>query len=167
MLTVADSLIFIDELVKRTRQHGFDVVVVTSPDDRLTRFGVEHGVRTLGVEMPRRITPLGDWQALEQIHQLLARLEPDIVHAHTPKGGLLGSLAAHACGVPVRLYHMRGLPFVTQRGAMRAFMQTAERIACASATRVICQSPSLREIAIAERIVSADKATVVDRKSVV
>ena len=153
VLTVADSLIFIDDLVRRARSRGYDVTVVASPDERLRRFGAEHAVRTVALDMPRRMTPLGDWESVSRLRRLLERLEPDIVHAHTPKGGLLGSLAAHACGVPVRLYQMRGLPFVTQHGAMRALMQTTERVACASASLVICQSPSLREAAITERIV--------------
>ncbi len=161
VLTVADSLRFIDALVRRTGARGFDVSIVTSPDAQLSRFGAELGVRTFGVDMPRRVTPLGDWQALTRLRAVISRLRPDIVHAHTPKGGLLGTLAAKASRVPVRLYHMRGLPFVTQRGAMRALMQTTERLACSAATRVICHSPSLRELALGERITSAAKSTVV------
>lgn len=161
VLTVADSLIFINTLVSKSQARGFEVTVVTSPDERLEAFGRNHGVRVVGLEMPRRVTPLGDWAALAALHRLFERLRPDIVHAHTPKGGLLGTLAAHAASVPVRLYHMRGLAFVTLQGPMRALLQTTERLSCSAATRVICQSHSLRRAALEERLVSADKCEVV------
>jgi glycosyltransferase involved in cell wall biosynthesis len=158
---VADSLSFIDTLVEKTRERGFEVTVVTSPDERLAVFGRKHGARVVGLEMPRRVTPLGDWAALSALHRIFEVLAPDIVHAHTPKGGLLGTLAAHAASVPVRLYHMRGLPFVTLRGPMRALMQMTERLSCSAATHVICQSHSLRRAALEEALVPADKCEVV------
>lgn len=161
VLTVADSLIFINTLVERSQARGFEVTVVTSPDPRLEAFGRKHGVRVVGLGMPRRVTPIGDWVALAALHRLFERLRPDIVHAHTPKGGLLGTLAAHAASVPVRLYHMRGLAFVTLQGPMRALLQTTERLSCRAATRVICQSHSLRGAALEERLVAAEKSEVV------
>lgn len=161
VLTVADSLIFIDEVVRRSLARGFEVTVVTSPDERLDAFGRRLGARTVALEMPRRVTPLGDWQALTKLHTLLGRLAPGVVHAHTPKGGLLGTLAAKAAGVPVRLYHMRGLPFVTLKGSRRALMQTTERVSCGAATRVLCQSPSLRRTALEHRLVDPARCEVV------
>ncbi len=161
VLTVADSLIFINTLVEKAQERGFEVTVVTSPDQRLGDFGRRLGVRVVPLEMPRRVTPLGDWVALNALHRLFERLRPDIVHSHTPKGGLLGTLAAHAAQVPVRIYHMRGLAFVTQRGAMRALLKSTELLSCSAATRVICQSHSLRSAALEDRLVSAEKSEVV------
>ena len=57
------------------------------------------------------------------------------MHSHTPKGGLLGTLAAHAASVPVRLYQMRGLAFVTARGPLRTVLLTTERLSCNAATQ--------------------------------
>jgi glycosyltransferase involved in cell wall biosynthesis len=165
VLTVADSLIFIDELVKETVARGFEVVVVTSPDRRLTAFGRRQGVRTVGVEMPRKLSPFEDWAALEELHRLFQTIKPEIVHAHTPKGGLLGTLAARAVNVPVRIYHMRGLPFVTLSGPKRQLLQTTERLACSAATRVFCQSESLRKTAVENTLVSSARSEVILRGS--
>ncbi|MCC6338247.1 MAG: glycosyltransferase family 4 protein [Myxococcales bacterium] len=158
---MADSLVFVDEVVRRSKARGFEVTVVTSPDERLAAFGRRQGVATVALDMPRRVTPLGDWQALRRLHALLRSLQPGVVHAHTPKGGLLGTLAAEAAGVPVRLYHMRGLPFVTLKGPMRALMQTTERVSCRAATRVVCQSPSLRRTALERRLVAPERCEVI------
>ncbi|MFZ5445977.1 MAG: glycosyltransferase family 4 protein, partial [Myxococcota bacterium] len=161
VLTVADSLLFIDTVVRRAKERGFDVTVITSPDERLTAFGRRLGVDTVGVEMPRRVSPLGDWVALQRLRRVFERLRPDVVHAGTPKGGLLGMLAADACGVPVRLYQMRGLAYVTAKGVLRAVLQTTERVSCRAATHVICQSRSLHAQALAEGLVTAARSEVV------
>ncbi len=161
VLTVADSLIFIDTLVEESLRRGFEVTIVTSPDARLHAFGLKHHVRVVGIEMPRRVSPLGDWESLSRLHRLLVTLQPDIVHSHTPKGGLLGTLAAKAAGVPVRIYHMRGLAFVTLRGWLSTVLQTTERVTCSAATHVICQSHSLHRTAVQLGLVSAEKSEVV------
>ncbi|MBI5477952.1 MAG: glycosyltransferase family 4 protein [Deltaproteobacteria bacterium] len=162
---MADSLVFIDSLVASARERGYRVTVVTSPDERLAAFGERLRVETVGVEMPRRVTPLGDWAALARLHRLFRSLHPELVHAHTPKGGLLGTLAAASAGVPVRLYHVRGLPYVTLTGAMRAVLQTTERLSCSAATHVLCQSESLRSAAVESRLAPPGKLEVVLRGS--
>ncbi len=160
VFSVADSLIFVSDQVRRLSELGMDVTLVTSPDARLVRAGLDLGVRAVGIPMARRVSPLEDWESLSRLRDLLTELRPDIVHAHTPKGGLLGMLAASAAKVPVRLYQMRGLAYVTQQGAMRTLLSTTERLSCQSATRVICQSKSLLETALADRLVSAERAEV-------
>jgi glycosyltransferase involved in cell wall biosynthesis len=142
------------------RAHGYDVHVVTSPGDGIAEFEQSEGAPVYRVEMPRRMTPRRDLEGLKEITALLRRLDPHIVHAHTPKGGLLGMMAAVGAGVPARIYQMRGLPLLTASGAQRAILKTAERTSCLLAHRVICNSPSLRDAAIAERIARASKLEV-------
>lgn len=161
VLTVADSLLFIDTVVRRAKESGFEVMVVTSPDERLDAFGRRLGVRTIGVEMPRRVSPIQDWESLQALHRLFLRLEPTVVHAHTPKGGLLGTLAAEAAGVPVRLYQMRGLAYVTAKEPLRTVLLTTERLTIAASTHVICQSRSLQREALAAGLVTEGNSEVV------
>ena len=161
VLTVADSLPFIREQVVEARRRGMVVTVVTSKDERLARFGFELGVRTVAVEMPRRVSPLNDWVSLNRLTALFRQLQPDLVHSHTPKGGLLGTLAAAAANVPVRIYQMRGLPYVTLRDPLRTVVMMTERLSCQAATRVVCQSRSLLATAMADRLCRPEKAQVV------
>jgi glycosyltransferase involved in cell wall biosynthesis len=159
--TVPDSLVFLRGQPAFMREKGIETVVVTSPGPMLEAFGAQEGVRTIGIPMRRAIAPLADARALRALVMHLARLRPDIVHAHTPKGGLLGTTAAFLAGVPKRIYHMRGLRFAAMpRGPERALLVTAERASCALATRVLCVSHSLRDAAIAERIAPAHRLVV-------
>jgi glycosyltransferase involved in cell wall biosynthesis len=117
------------------------------------------------VDMPRRITPFHDLAALTQLLRHIRQVKPHIVHAHTPKGGLLGMIAAAIQGVPVRIYHMRGLPLLGSRGPRRLLLWLTERIACQCAHEVICVSESVRSAAIRSGIADAEKIRVLHRGS--
>lgn len=161
VLSVADSLPFIETVIREAIAAGWDTTVVTSPDPRLTAFGVRTGARTVGIELPRRISPVGDWEAALQLRSLISSLRPDVVHTGTPKAGLWGTLAAESARVPVRVYQMRGLAFVTSTGLQRSILRMTELLSTGAATRVICQSHSLRAQALREGVVSAEKSEVV------
>ena len=142
------SLHFIAGQIGFMAERRFATSVITSPGEHLEAFGQREGVAVYGIEMPRRITPLRDLVALARMYRRFRRIRPMIVHAHTPKGGLLGMIAAWLARVPVRIYHIRGLPFVTATGMLRAILWATERTACSLAHRVLCVSHSVREVAI-------------------
>lgn len=158
--TVPESLIFLNGQVRFMRERGFHVEAVSSPGAALEAFGAAEGVPVHEVEMPRRITPLRDLWALFRLSLLLRRIRPGVVHSHTPKGGLLGMIAAFLARVPVRVYHMRGLPLQTAAGFRRRVLRTSEVVSCHLAHRVIAVSHSLRAAALAEGLCSPEKVTV-------
>jgi glycosyltransferase involved in cell wall biosynthesis len=160
VFTVPESLAFVRGQAEFMRRHGYQLSVITSPGAALEAFGRSEGVPTHGISMPRRISPASDVKSLASLVVMLRRLRPAIVHAHTPKGGLLGTIAATIARVPVRIYHMRGLPLVTAHGAQRAVLTATERTSCALASRVIAVSPSLRDVAVAEHLCAPEKITV-------
>src|SRR5258705_238654 len=116
--------------------------------------------------MPRRITPLADLAALWRLVRVMRRVRPTIVDAHTPKGGLLAMMAAALCRVPVRIYHQHGLPLMTATGLKRRILRGTERTACRLAHQVICISPLLREVLIAEGLCPPGKITVLEHGSI-
>jgi len=158
--TVPDSLLFLDGQPRYLRARGFEVVAVSSPGAALERFQRAEEVACHTVAMARAITPWRDLVALLRLTLLLRRLRPDIVDAHTPKGGLLGMLAATLARVPVRIYHLHGLRFLTAEGSQRRLLRLTEGIAAGLATRVLCVSRSLAEVAGAESIAPRGKLEV-------
>jgi lipopolysaccharide/colanic/teichoic acid biosynthesis glycosyltransferase/glycosyltransferase involved in cell wall biosynthesis len=158
--TVPETLAFLRPAVAYAKERALDVHAVSSPGPALDAFGRNAGVAVHGVPMPRRITPLRDLVALARLVRVFRRVRPGIVHAHTPKGGLLGTLAAAAAGVPARVYTLHGLPLETARGLRRALLRLAERASCSLAHRVHAVSASVRERALAERLCRAEKIVV-------
>lgn len=155
--TVPQSLIFLRGQLPYMKHQGFTLHAMSSPGPGLTDFGRTHDVPVHPVNMPRKISPGADLIALKEMVARLRAISPDLVHAHTPKGGLLGMIAATAAGVPRRVYHMRGLPLMTATGVKRQLLTWTERVSCALAHEVICVSPSLRDEAIALGLAPKDK----------
>lgn len=158
--TVPMSLTFLRGQIGHMKSRGFEVIAVSSPGEELEQFGTEQAIDVVGVPMPRAITPLDDLRALGSLTNVLRRLRPTIVHAHTPKGGLLGMLAASLARIPVRVYHMRGLPMVTANGAKRTLLEWTERTTCHAAHKVLAVSASLRDIAVTEKLCPAEKISI-------
>jgi glycosyltransferase involved in cell wall biosynthesis len=131
--------------------------VLSAPGEFLEDVARKEQVEVFAVPMQRGISLLQDLVSLARIWRLTRRLKPDIVEFSTPKAGLLGMLAARFCGVPVRIYFLRGLKLETSRGFRRRLLEWAERITAGSAHRVICNSRSLRERALAMGIGTASK----------
>jgi glycosyltransferase involved in cell wall biosynthesis len=154
------SFSFLRGQVSYMQSKGFSVVAIASPGDYLRLFSDAEGVATLAVEMPRRITPLSDLHSLYRLVRAIRRINPAIVHSHTPKGGLLGMVAAWLSRVPVRVYHMRGLPMLGAAGARRQLLRITEYVACRLAHRVFCVSNSIRQLAISSGIAPEGKLLV-------
>ena len=142
------------------RQRGFEVRALSSPGPLLDSFSRSQKVRVAAVPLRRSIAPLHDLAAIWRVRRHLAEVRPDIVDAHTPKGGLVGMIASWLARVPVRIYHVHGLAFVTATGWKRAVMRLCERVSCMLAHRVLCVSPSVRELLVAEGICPSTKAKV-------
>ncbi len=158
--TVPQTLAFFRGQVGYMKARGLMVDVVSSPGEKLNEFGDREEVPVYGVEMTRRITPVRDLVALWRLWVLFRRLRPHIVHAHTPKGGLLGTIAAWLARVPVRIYHIHGLPYMTAKGPKRWLLKWTERTSCRLSHRVLCVSRSIRDVAMVEGI-SASRGIVV------
>lgn len=142
------------------RGRGFELRAITSPGPELAEFSRLEGVEVDAVSMQRAITPLADLAALWRLWGVLRRLHPEIVHSHTPKGGLLGMIAATLSRAPVRIYHLRGLPFVTASGLRRQLLRASEGVSCLLAHRVLAVSESMRLIAVEEGLCPPEKIKV-------
>lgn len=118
-------------------------------------------------ELPllRALSPVEDLWALAVTSRMMQRLQPDLVHAHTPKGGLIGLLAARQNGIHRRVYHAHGLRYQSTQGPLRRLLITTEKMSCALAHLVVCVSPSVRTALVRDGIVSESKTRVLHHGS--
>jgi glycosyltransferase involved in cell wall biosynthesis len=148
------------------KQRGLHVHYLSSPGRLLERFSWEAKIPAWAVPLSPNLSSPADLRSLWRLWRRLRELRPTIVHAHSTKGGLLGLLAARLARVPVLLYHLHGLPYVTARGPKRWLLRGAERLACRLAHRVLCVSHSVRAVALFDRVCPADKMCVLLNGSV-
>jgi glycosyltransferase involved in cell wall biosynthesis len=139
---------------------GWDVHLVTSPDDGYDLLADLPGVTVHAIPMRRPPAPLHDARSLVAWRRLMRDLEPDVVVASTPKAGLLGMVAARRARVPVRLYHIRGLRAEGLSGLAARISLASERLAIACSTDVLCDSLSLQSALIQLGLLPSGKGVV-------
>jgi len=158
--TVPQTLGFFTGQVGYMNSKGFEVHALSSPGEYLDRFASSEKASIHAVMMHRRITPLRDFNAIFKIWKILRKIRPEIVHAHTPKGGLLGMIAAFLARIPIRIYHIHGLPFMTSKGLKRTLLRCCEKVSCFLSHKIFCVSSSIRDVTIEEGLCPASKADV-------
>jgi glycosyltransferase involved in cell wall biosynthesis len=160
VMTVPMSLTFLRGQVSYMKARGISVHALSSPGEDLVQFGEQEEIPVHAAMMTRRISPLRDIIALVKMRRVMHRTRPTIVHAHTPKGGLLGIVAAALSSVPIRVYQMRGLPLMTASGIKRSLLYWTEWITCRLSNVVLCNSHSMRRFVIEEGICRPSKIKV-------
>ncbi len=147
------------------KAQGFNISGISSPGPHLDDFQQREGIEFRGITITRKINPIADLVSLVFLFIQIRRWRPTILHAHTPKGGLLGMVSAWTARVPVRIYHLRGLPLETATGWKRWLLWTSESVACLLADRVFCISESLRQRVLDLSICPSNKIRVLGKGS--
>ena len=163
--TVPITLGFFRGQIGDLKTNGFEVTAVSSPGELLDAFGRTEQIDVVAVPISRSITPLADILSLFRLVRTLRRLQPDIVHAHTPKAGLLGTVAARMLG-KYAVLSVFGLAQMTRRGLTRRLLDFTTVVACGVAHRVWCDSFSMRDYLVKQRLCPADKIFVLGSGSV-
>lgn len=157
--------LFLEGQLRFMRDNGFHVTIVSSPGDQLDEVAARDGVDAIGIPMRRSPSPGHDIVSLCRMLRLFRRLRPHIVHAGTPKAGLLCGLAARLARVPVRLFTVHGIRSEGLRGVASRVMAALESLSCRSAHRVVCVSDSVRRKAIDLGMDRPEKFVVLGRGS--
>ena len=96
---------------------------MTDREKQIIQEGVEeikaNGVKVIPLPaMVRSIRPLKDFKALLSMVWLIFKENPDIVHTHSSKAGILGRLAAKIAGVPYIVHTPHGHVFYGHFGIL-------------------------------------------------
>jgi glycosyltransferase involved in cell wall biosynthesis len=165
VITDEISSVFLRGQLAHIRTAGFEVHVAvrTTPESAAARF--DDGVVVHPVPFVREPSPLADLRAFIGLVRLVRRLRPRLVNASTPKAGLLGTIAAFVCRVPVRVYVVRGLRWETVTGAGGALLRLLDRVAVRCATQVLGNSASLLTTMRERGVLPANRGLVLGRGS--
>ena len=90
--TVSMSCVLIEEIMRRMKADGYEMVALTSPGPELDKLK-EEGFHCVEVEMQRHISPLKDIKSLIKLVKVFRKEKPYMVHSMTPKAGLLCMMA--------------------------------------------------------------------------
>lgn len=111
-------------------------------------------------ELVRPIHPLKDFLALRKLERILRTQNPDIVHTHSGKAGILGRFAAKRAGVPVIVHTIHGPSFGKFQSAPANFIfRAAERSAAGVTSHFIVVADAMKEQYLAAGIGSFNQYT--------
>jgi len=108
-----NTLLTVDGLHHR---HGDDVTLITGPaegpEGDLFRRAADRGLKVeLMPELVRAVRPGVDLKAYRLLRRSIRRLDPEVVHTHSSKAGIVGRAAAWHERVPAVVHTIHGLPF--------------------------------------------------------
>lgn len=138
----------------------YEVIAISSPEEELVKFGQKENVKTYGVKMTRRITPIADTLSIISLINIFIKERPSIVHTHTPKAGLVGMIAAKVTGVPNRFHTVAGLPLMESKGLKKWILVIVEKLIYKCSTKIYPNSFGLRDFILKNNLLNNSKMKV-------
>lgn len=123
-------------------------------------------VRIVPVRIARNISLVADLITLVQLYSFFYKEKPDLVWAVTPKGGLLGMLAARLAGIKHRVFIFQGEVWASKSGILRFILRLADKLCAACATRLLAVSFLEKSFLEQEKIVSKERIVVLGKGSI-
>jgi glycosyltransferase involved in cell wall biosynthesis len=146
------------------KDNGYEVTTISADGPEVGEV-LEEGVKHIVVPFTRKITPLHDLHCLITLIRIIKEIQPDIIHTHTPKAGLLGMMAGWFCNVPLRMHTVAGLPLMEATGIKRKLLEATEKITYACAQKIYPNSAGLEKFLIEELKVNAKKVKIIGKGS--
>lgn len=110
----------------------------------------------------RAINPIHDATAYLAIKRRLREFQPDVVHTHSAKAGILGRLAAWQQRVPAIVHTVHGAPFHPyQNRLVRRFYRDCEKIAASRCHKLISVADAMTELMVEAAVAPRDKFTTI------
>jgi len=146
---------------------GLEVDLVAGPTS-----GPEGSLESLFADHPSRLTivpqlvrPLHPWKdclAWRKLTELFRARQPEIVHTHSGKAGVLTRLAAVRAGVPVILHTIHGPSFGPFQGPLaNSLFRSAERYAGRVTTHFVVVAEAMKRQYLAAGIGGPDQYTTI------
>lgn len=149
---------FLNGQIQYMQQNGHNVFLAVPDDgfieDLKTMFP-KAGIHIIPIV--RNISPLQDLKALFAYLKLFKKQKFNIIHLHTPKAGLLGSIAGKLLFHPNVIFHLHGLVSLKLNKLKLGLTLFMERVPFILSKKVLCVSESLRKLCIDNNLISPEK----------
>lgn len=140
----------------------FQITLITGEEGFLTEESRRIGIDTrVSPNLVQPLRPRQDLRALKDLTLLLRELQPDLLHCHTSKAGVIGRLAARKAGVRA-LFTAHTWCFADGTSLLWKVVGTpSERLTARWTEKIITVSESNRVLALQKQIARAEKLVTV------
>lgn len=139
---------------------AFEFAVIAPADVYFEKYCSDRGIPYYRVNLERGINPFKNAGILSQIVKVIKKEKPDVIHAHSAKGGFLGRLAAKTTGTKV-VYTPHAFSYLSFAGAHRMAFYWLEYVARRWTTLLLAISYSEANRAIHELGYDKNKVKVI------
>lgn len=146
---------------RELNNHGFTVALACTHDKEADQATTETGIRHFPIGLSTTISPFRDCQALYRLLKVIRQYQPNVIHAHMSKAGLVGVLGGWLSRTPHRLYHNHGMAYFSSTGSRKLLLRAIEICACRCATEVVFCSQSTLDAAVLDKICPPNKARLI------
>lgn len=101
---------------------NYDVKVLSGNDGELLSKLFDHNISTDTINIANNLNPFSTLIALYRLYKYIKNESPDIVHLHSSKISMLGSVAARVAGVPLIIFTAHGWPHNESRNILVKLM---------------------------------------------
>ncbi len=142
---------------------GHEVTLITGPamgpEGSLMSRAMGYGYRVEVMdEMRRSIHPLRDWRTYRRLVRRVKEIQPDIVHTHSSKAGIIGRHAARKAGAPAIVHTIHGLAFTAStRPMVNRIYRLLEKQAAPITDRIVCVADAMRDQSLAGGVGRAEQ----------
>ncbi|TWT45157.1 putative glycosyltransferase EpsD [Phycisphaerae bacterium RAS1] len=145
------------------QQRGHRVTLISGPTrgpegsllERVRGGGYEY------IELPeliRAVNPWMDARAMRMLESEFRQIEPDVVHTHSSKAGILGRFAARDARVPAIVHTIHGMSFNrTQPWLVRRLYAWLERRAARCTHRIVTVADAMIDQSVAAGICARER----------
>lgn len=109
--TWGGAQVYVYDLLQEAKNRGFQAILVYGVEGELKERLATYDIQTIHTpSLERNINIFGDIKTLFTLYKILRKERPDIVHIHSSKAGLIGSLAARFARIPKIIFTAHGWP---------------------------------------------------------
>lgn len=144
-----------------------EVLLITGPTDgpegRLLKQGRSGGVVVQSVEsLQRELRPFRDYRAFGALKKVLHKFNPDVVHTHSAKGGILGRAAAWSIRAPAIIHTVHGAPFHPYQSRIAYHLyRVCETWAAQRCHHMISVANAMTDLMVNARVAAREKFTTI------
>ena len=154
-----------DQLKYFKESSNAEIHIACSTSEKFIYYSNKWEFIPFGLKIKRNISPITDIISIIKLIFYIKKNKFNVVVSHSPKGALIGTIAAYFSGINNNIYVRHGLFYETTNGIRLKIYLIFEKIVSFFATKVICVSKSILEKSISDSITNVNKLMMINKGS--
>jgi glycosyltransferase involved in cell wall biosynthesis len=164
--SLGTARVFLQNHIKELNVY-FDIYLVASVEKEALNYFKDIPLKEIkNIAVSREISLFKDLRTLVSLRAYFRKMKFDAVHTVTPKGGLLGVLAARLAGVDKRIHIFTGQVWHTKKGWFKRFLMLLDRFTVWNSTHILVDGHAQRQFLIKNSIVKKTSSFVLGKGSI-